>query len=338
MAGNFWLSSHCQQWLFDRQDLQRDRQIDYAVLTEDEYQKILIFYAGVIQAIGEQLKIKQQVVATATVYFRRFYTRNSLKSIDPLLLAPTCLYLASKVEEFGVISNSRFSTVCQNIGKANQGSNRLNNQFDPVVTSLLLAFEFTVKNKYGFAFQQEFPYKINNIFECEFYLLEMMDCCLIVFHPYRPLVQYCQDLGASLDKKEPAQMDAILQMAWKTVNDTLRTDLSLLYPPYLIALACLQIACLTLQKDFKQWFAELNIDLEKMMEIVKVILNLENRTLSRDQLIPTDFSLELHLFVHRVFYNPVLKSFTACGSTLLSIFPSRWIRLLSTVSASAGCC
>ncbi|GAU97013.1 hypothetical protein RvY_08376-2 [Ramazzottius varieornatus] len=246
MAGNFWLSSHCQQWLFDRQDLQRDRQIDYAVLTEDEYQKILIFYAGVIQAIGEQLKIKQQVVATATVYFRRFYTRNSLKSIDPLLLAPTCLYLASKVEEFGVISNSRFSTVCQNI----------------------------VKNKYGFAFQQEFPYKINNIFECEFYLLEMMDCCLIVFHPYRPLVQYCQDLGASLDKKEPAQMDAILQMAWKTVNDTLRTDLSLLYPPYLIALACLQIACLTLQKDFKQWFAELNIDLEKMMEIVKVILNL----------------------------------------------------------------
>ncbi|XP_055343358.1 cyclin-C-like [Paramacrobiotus metropolitanus] len=246
MAGNFWLSSHFQQWLFDRQDLIRERQVDYQTLSEDEYQKIMIFYANVIQAIGEQLKIKQQVIATATVYFRRFYVRNSLKTIDPLLLAPTCLYLASKVEEFGVISNSRFVNVCQGI----------------------------VKNKFGYAFTQEFPYRINNIFECEFYLLEMMDCCLIVFHPYRPLAQFCQDLGASMDKKDPALQDSIFNLAWKTVNDTLRTDLCLLYPPYLIALGCISIACITLQKDFKQWFAELAVDVDKIQEVVRHIMNL----------------------------------------------------------------
>lgn len=30
---------------------------------------------SVIQALGEQLKVRQQVIATATVYFRRFYAR-----------------------------------------------------------------------------------------------------------------------------------------------------------------------------------------------------------------------------------------------------------------------
>ena len=70
----------------------------------------------VIQVLGEHLKLKQQVIATATVYFKRFYARNSLRCIDPLLLAPTCILLASKVEEFGVISNNRLITTLQSVG------------------------------------------------------------------------------------------------------------------------------------------------------------------------------------------------------------------------------
>ena len=35
----------------------------------------------------------------------------------------------------------------------------------------------------------EFPYRIQNVLECEFHLLETMDCCLILYHPYRPLLQ-----------------------------------------------------------------------------------------------------------------------------------------------------
>lgn len=72
---------------------------------------------AVIQVLGEHLKLRQQVIATATVYFKRFYARNSLKNIDPLLLAPTCVFLASKVEEFGQISNNRMISTCQTVGK-----------------------------------------------------------------------------------------------------------------------------------------------------------------------------------------------------------------------------
>jgi cyclin C len=95
MAGNFWESSHHQQWLLDLQDLIRERQQDLVVLTEEECQKIFILFSNLFQILGEQLKLRQQVIATATVFFKRFYARISLKCSDPLLLAPTCVFLAS---------------------------------------------------------------------------------------------------------------------------------------------------------------------------------------------------------------------------------------------------
>ena len=48
MAGNFWQSSHCAQWLLYKVDLARERAVDLQTLSEDEYQKIIIFYAGFI--------------------------------------------------------------------------------------------------------------------------------------------------------------------------------------------------------------------------------------------------------------------------------------------------
>ncbi|RLU25968.1 hypothetical protein DMN91_002131 [Ooceraea biroi] len=243
MAGNFWQSSHqslifrSQQWLLDKQDLVRERQHDLSILSEEEYQKIFIFFSNMIQVLGEQLKLRQQVIATATVYFKRFYARNSLKCIDPLLLAPTSVFLASKVEEFGVISNSRLITIMGTV----------------------------VKNKFNYAYTQEFPYRTNHILECEFYLLEHLDCCLIVYQPYRPLLTLIQDVGPD---------DQLLTLAWRIINDSLRTDVCLLYPPYQIAIGCLQIACVILQKDLKSWFAELNADMEKIQEIARYIINL----------------------------------------------------------------
>ncbi|KAK3782774.1 hypothetical protein RRG08_035113 [Elysia crispata] len=237
MAGNFWASSHYQQWVIDRQDLCRERQHDMKHLTEEEYQKVMILFANVIQALGEHLKFRQQVIATATVYFKRFYARNSLKCIDPWLMAPTCVFLASKVEEYGVLSNNRLITTCQNI----------------------------VKNKFGHAFSGEYPYRIQHVMECEFYLLEMMDCCLIMYHPYRPLTKFCADIGSEME---------LLPVAWRMINDSLRTDIPLLYPPYLIALACLHLASIVKQKDIKTWCAELSVDNDKVMEITKTMVSL----------------------------------------------------------------
>ena len=86
------------------------------------------------------------------------------------------------------------------------------------------------------------------------------DCCLVVYHPYRPLKLYCEDLTNGC----AANQESILPLAWRIVNDSLRTDVCLHYPPYLIALAALHMACVMLQKDTDSWFAELSIDMEKV--------------------------------------------------------------------------
>ncbi|XP_037897521.1 cyclin-C-like [Glossina fuscipes] len=141
-------------------------------------------------------------------------------------------------EEFGVISNSRLIFICQSV----------------------------IKSKFSYVYTQDFPYRTNHILECEFYLLENLGCCLIVYQPYRPLLQLVQDMG---------QEDQLLTFSWRIVNDSLRTDVCLLYPSFQIAIAGLQIACVILQKDsMKQWFAELNVDLDKVQEIVRAIVNL----------------------------------------------------------------
>lgn len=136
MAANFWLSSHCNQWLLDREEIELERQRDYQYLKEGDYKKVHIFFINFIQALGEHLKLRQQVIATATLYYKRFYARNSVKSIDPLLMAPTCTYLAHKTEECGVISNSRFTAACNAV----------------------------VKNKFSFAFPgEQFPYRMTQV-------------------------------------------------------------------------------------------------------------------------------------------------------------------------------
>nr|XP_039320000.1 cyclin-C-like [Saimiri boliviensis boliviensis] len=233
MVGNFWQSSHYLQWILDKQDLLEERQKDLKFLSEEEYWKLQIFFTNVIQALGEHRKLRQ-VIAAAMVYCKRFYARYSLKSVDPVLMAPTCVFLASKVEEFGVVSNTRLTAAA---------------------TSVL-------KTRFSYAFPEEFPYRENHILECEFYVLELMDRCLIVHHPNRPLLQCVQDMG---------QEDMLLPLAWRIVNDTYRTDLCLLYPPFVIALAYLHVDCIVQQKDARQWFA---VDTEKILEIIGVILKL----------------------------------------------------------------
>ena len=50
----------------------------------------------------KRLNLRQRVVATASVYFQRFYSKNTFASTDPFLLLTACVYLAAKVEEAAV--------------------------------------------------------------------------------------------------------------------------------------------------------------------------------------------------------------------------------------------
>jgi cyclin C len=74
------------------------------------------------------------------------------KSIDPVLMASTCVFLASKVEEIGVVSDTR----------------------------LISATTSVLKTRFSYVFPKEFPYRMSHVLECELCLRELMDCYLMV--------------------------------------------------------------------------------------------------------------------------------------------------------------
>eukprot|EP00033_Pygsuia_biforma_P005285 GCRY01005819.1.p1 GENE.GCRY01005819.1~~GCRY01005819.1.p1 ORF type:complete len:258 (-),score=30.74 GCRY01005819.1:252-1025(-) len=108
------------------------------------------------------------------------------------------------------------------------------------------------------------PYSVEDVLAMEYPLLEELDFSLIVFHPYRSLVTYLSD----------AKQDKLLQTAWYLVNDSYRTDLCLLYPPYMISLSCIYMAAVLANENMLQWFSQLNVDMREIAAIVQEMLNL----------------------------------------------------------------
>lgn len=229
----------------------------------------------------KRLLLRQIPIATACVFFKRFYFKNSLCETNPYLVLAACIYVAAKVEETPVHIKS-------------------------VVSEAKLVFhEHNIKM---------FPAETNKLGEMEFYLLEDLDFHLVVFHPYRALLhltgresadmgkfeksrvqedmeirkkegdakkmreeeakkasskgqqptvgQALEKEGERLEEAEETRIrrlmsrgtgegmmevdEGVLQISWFILNDSYRTDAPLLYPPYIIALSAIYIAfCLT---------------------------------------------------------------------------------------------
>jgi cyclin C len=86
----------------------------------DCVQNTLIYHLVhiVIAKLGKKLELRQQVIATATVFLRRFYLRSSYCETDPFFVAAACCYLAAKTEETpvhlkSVVSEARSLFSCE---------------------------------------------------------------------------------------------------------------------------------------------------------------------------------------------------------------------------------
>ncbi|KZT53732.1 C/H/G cyclin [Calocera cornea HHB12733] len=249
MTSNFWESSHYNHWIIDRITLGQSREDDLRYANAETLAVFNIFFANMIARLGKRLGVRAQVVATAVVYFKRFYLKNNICETDPYIVVPTCLYVATKIEEVPL-------------------------HFKPIATE--------TKNMYvqDYGLQITMP-DPQSIAEMEFYLLEDLDFHLIVHHPYRTLMQLCGESNASRAAGESEEGEAgeapvegmrfwntgkgTLQFeetarsqAWyaKTicgrhiVNDTLRGDFCLLYHPHLIGIAAIFLT-LVLDADLR---------------------------------------------------------------------------------------
>lgn len=141
-------------------DEQRETDI-FGLFTQPEITLLHLFFSNYICKIGQKLKLKQRVIATACVFFKRFYLDGSFVTHDPRTVAVTVLFLACKSEECRVNADdmvSAVSAVACSLG-------------DGWVISMaeLMASEFEV--------------------------LEHLNFNLVVFHPYRLLTQYLLDVN-----------------------------------------------------------------------------------------------------------------------------------------------
>lgn len=174
MAASYWESTQRKYWQFTKLELAEIRK---KLESEDrtlvqtyplpQLRHLSIFFNQQINRLGKRLSVRQQAMATAQLYLRRFYSKIEIRRTNPYLLVATALYLACKMEESPqhirlVVSEAR---------------------------SLWPEFFNTDTSKLG---------------ECEFFLISEMNSQMIVHHPYRSLLALQNDLNVTPEESTMA--------------------------------------------------------------------------------------------------------------------------------------
>src|SRR5262249_32329044 len=113
--------------------------------------------------LAKRLGVRQQAIATAQQYIKRFYCKVEIRRTNPYLLIATALYLACKMEECP-----------QHIRMLVKGAR-------------LLWPDFLTLD-------------VSRLGECEFFLISEMSSHLIIHQPYRTLTNLQSDLFLSQEE------------------------------------------------------------------------------------------------------------------------------------------
>ncbi|PSK59345.1 RNA polymerase II holoenzyme cyclin-like subunit [Elsinoe australis] len=174
MAANYWDSSQSKYWTFTRDELvemrEKMRESNRALHNKyemPERRHINIFLQQQIVKLGRRLSLRQQVLATAQIYVRRFYSKVEIRRTNPYLVMTTAIYLACKMEECPV--HIRFM-----LGEAARHWPELG---------------ISDSSKIG---------------ECEFHLISTLSSRLIIHHPYRTITDLAPDLNMTAEESSLA--------------------------------------------------------------------------------------------------------------------------------------
>ncbi|CAD6937327.1 unnamed protein product [Tilletia controversa] len=174
MAADYWRSSQCHNWQFTHEQLALARLEDARFASPLELSAIGIWIGNTVSELCKRLVLRQRVTATATVFARRFYAKNSYSATDPCLVCASCVYVAAKVEEMPI-------------------------HVKQVVTEAMRLFAETSAGKFAF------PSDRAVLAEMEFYLIEDLEFDLIIHHPYRALVSIYDAIGNDSKKQQQQQ-------------------------------------------------------------------------------------------------------------------------------------
>lgn len=288
------MSSHYQNWLRCWNALENIRsntiQMDSSLFSREEVERIKLMYCRVISELASQSNLRQRVAATAVVYFKRFFLKRCIKDHDPRLIAPVALYLAAKVEEHTLLAK----VIIANMSNLYPG-------------------------------EHAYPYAVSHVYDYEFKLIDALDFDLIIYHPYRPMMQLCAS----------AKLTDLLATAWPILNDSYLTDVCLQFPPYLIAVACVYLAGTLADRDLKAWISSLSISTQDLAEVAQRVTAMYT---SPPQSLPTAGSPVEQVLMNKLHAHFGPKILNANSPTLSSAVapPSSSVLTPSSCAAAAN--
>jgi cyclin C len=98
---SFWNSTHSTNWTskLSASTLRSANHDDHAHFSDTELRSLNSYLIQSAVDLGAKLGLRQQVIATCIVLFKRFYLRSSFTNFHPVLIILTVTYISSKVEE-----------------------------------------------------------------------------------------------------------------------------------------------------------------------------------------------------------------------------------------------
>ncbi|XP_041988781.1 cyclin-L1 [Aricia agestis] len=202
-----------------------------------------------IQTAGILLKLPQVAMATGQMYLQRFYYSKSFVRYPMETTAMGSIYLASKVEE----KPCRIRDVINVFHHIKQV--RAQRTISPLIVD------------------QNYIELKNQVIKAERRILKELGFCVHVKHPHKLIVVYLQLLKYEKNKQ-------LMQMSWNYMNDALRTNVFMRFPPETIACACIYLTARKIGLPLPNnphWFLLFKVTEEDIREVSMCILQLYKR-------------------------------------------------------------
>ncbi|KAG9450666.1 hypothetical protein H6P81_010631 [Aristolochia fimbriata] len=214
-------------------------------IDEDTETTLRIYGCDLIQESGILLRLPQAVMATGQVLFHRFYCKKSFARFDVKIVAASCVWLASKLEE----SPRKARQVLIVFHRMECRRENL-----PVV------FLETSSKKYA-----DLKTLLNNT---ERHILKEMGFICHVEHPHKFISNYLRTL------ETPPELR---QEAWNLANDSLRTTLCVRFKSEVVACGVVYAAARRFHVPLPEnppWWKAFDADKSGIDEVCRVLAHL----------------------------------------------------------------
>ena len=289
------------QWYFTKEELDKVIKSSPDPVEEVALRKRMCSF---IQEAGIKLKLPQMTIATAIVYFQRFYATRSIYSHDRTITAIASLFLASKVDE----SPRKLQDVILHGFFLHTGGREMRHDGPEFYEARdkVLTCELQLLQHLSFDMSVELPYKSLNLFKkkldrklfSSLHALPHTHTHTHTTHTHthtqrthtrthttHALRSLTNKQTKMYDKKtrqaiEPQTEDqAVKQIAQYILNDSLVMNLFLRYRPQAIAAGALSMAAKTKHKELsvggkKAWWEAFDVSSDDITQITAEIVQM----------------------------------------------------------------